>query len=131
VNWVTWMSVHLYRRGLAASPGGVYPTRNDGPERVVWVLTSAVETLVALRLGLRLLDISDTITPAHLVYQVTDPLVGLFNLGIFHLGSQGGGVQHTFQLEPASLLAMMVFWLLGWIINIFVGLATSGREVTR
>ena len=131
MNWVTWTSVHLYRRGLAASPGGFYPTRNDRPERVVWVLTSAVETLLALRLGLRLLDISDTTIPVHLVYKVTDPLVGLFNLGIFHLGSQGGGVQHTFQLEPDSLLAMMVFWLLGWIITVFVGLATSGREVTR
>ena len=97
----------------------------------MWLLTSTVETLLALRLGLRLLDVSDATLPAHLVYQVTDPLVGLFNLGIFHLGSQSGGVQHTFQLEPDSLLAMMVFWLLGWIINIFVGLVTSGREVTR
>ena len=131
MNWVTWTSVHLYRRGLAASPGSLYPTRNDRPERVVWVLTSAVETLLALRLGLRMLDISDTTIPVHLVYQVTDPLVGLFNLGIFHLGTNAGFAQHTFQLEPDSLLAMMVFWLLGWIITVFVGLATSGREVTR
>jgi len=54
----------------------------------------------------------------------------VFNLGIFHLDTKSG-VAHTFQLEPDSLLAMMVFWLLGWIITIFVGLATSGREATR
>jgi hypothetical protein len=123
--------VRLSRRGLTVSPRGVYSIRNDHPERVVWVLASAVETLLALRLGFRLLDVSDAIPPVHLLYQVTDPLVGLFNLGIFHLGTQGGGPQRTFQLEPDSLLAMMVFWLLGWIITIFVGLATSGREATR
>ena len=123
--------MHLSRRGLSVSPQPVYPPRNDHPERVVWVLTSAVETLLALRLGLRLLGVSDTISPVHLIYQVTDPLVGLFNLGIFHLGSQSVATTRTWQLEPDSLLAMMVFWLLGWIITIFVGLATSGREATR
>ena len=125
------MFVLLHRRGLTVSPRSVYPFRNDRAERVVWVLISAVESLLALRLGLRLLAVSETIPPVHLLYQITDPFVGLFNFGIFHLGSQSGGVQHTFQLEPDSLLAMMVFWLLGWIITIFVGLATSGREATR
>src|ERR671931_836307 len=104
------MFVRLSRRGLAVPPQAVYPTRSDHPERVVWVATSTVETLLALRLGLRLLDVSDAIPPVHLLYQATDPLVGLFNLGIFHLGSPTGGAQRTFQLEPDSLLAMMVFW---------------------
>ena len=123
--------MRLSRNGLTVSAPAAYPVRNDHPERVVWFLTSAVETLLALRLGFRLLDVSDTNPPVHLLYQVTDPLVSLFNLGIFHLGSKSGGPQRTFQLEPDSLLAMMVFWLLGWIITIFVGLATSGREATR
>ena len=123
--------MRVYRREVVAPPRAVWPLRDDLPERVVWVLTSAVETLLALRLGLRLLDISSVIPPVHLVYQVTDPVVGLFNLGIFHLGTKGGGAQLTFQLEPDSLLAMMVFWLLGWIITIFVGLATSGQEANR
>jgi hypothetical protein len=118
-------------RGLAVSVRGAYPTRDDHPERVIWVLTSAVETLLALRLGLRLLAVPDGSPPVHVVYQVTDPVVGLFNLGIFHLGAQTGGVQMTFQLEPDSLVAMMVVWLVGWIITVFVGLATSGREATR
>ena len=96
----------------------------------MWILTSAVETLLALRLGLRLLEFSDGIPPVHLVYQLTDPLVGLFNFGIFHLGAQTGA-QKTFQLEPGSLLAMMVLWLVGWIITVFIGLATSGREAIR
>jgi hypothetical protein len=120
-----------HRWGLSASIRGVYPTRDDHPERVVWVLTSAVETLLALRLGLQLLDVSDVIPPVHLLHQVTDPLVGLFNLGIFHLGAQTGGAQKTFQLQPDSLVAMMVVWLVGWIITVFIGLATSGREASR
>jgi hypothetical protein len=123
--------VRVYRRGVAAAPRAVWPLRNDFAERVVWVLTSAVETLLALRLGLRLLDVSDIFPPVHLLYQVTDPLVGPFNLGIFHLGTHSAGTQLTFQLQPDSLLAMMVFWLLGWIITIFVGLATSGQEAGR
>ena len=57
--------------------------------------------------------------------------MGVFNLGIFHLGTQNAAITRTFQLEPDSLLAMMVFWLLGWIITIFVGLATSGQEANR
>ena len=93
-------------------------------------LTSAIETLLALRLGFRLLDVSSP-PPVHLLNQVTDPLVGMFDLGIFHLGTQNGLLAHTWQLEPDSLLAMMVFWLLGWVITILVGLATTGREVTR
>ena len=123
--------MRVYRHGVVAAPGAVWPLRNDLPERVVWVLTSAVETLLALRIGLRLLDVSEEIPPVHLLYQVTDPLVGPFDLGIFHLGTHSAGTQLTFQLQPDSLLAMMVFWLLGWIITIFVGLATSGREATR
>jgi hypothetical protein len=125
------MFVRVYRRGLSGSPRALYPVHNDHPERVVWVLASAVETLLALRLGLRLLDISAVIPPVHLIYQVTDPLVGVFNLGIFHLGTQNAAITRTFQLEPDSLLAMMVFWLLGWIITILVGLVTTGRETTR
>jgi hypothetical protein len=124
--------VGVYRRRLSPSPRAVYDVGHSHHlERVVWFLTSALETLLALRLGLRLLGVDLTIPPVHLLNQVTDPLVGMFDLGIFHLGTQSGLLAHTFQLEPDSLLAMMVFWLLGWVITILVGLATSGREVTR
>jgi hypothetical protein len=124
--------VSVTRRGLGSPPPAVYrPGHDYHLERVVWTLTSAVETLLALRLGFRLLDVSSAIPPVDLLYQVTNPMVGMFDLGIFHLGSQGGLLAHTWQLEPDSLLAMMVFWLLGWIITILVGLATTGREVTR
>ena len=125
------MSVGVYRRGLSPSLRAVYyPGHSHHLERVVWFLTSAIETLLALRLGFRLLDVSSP-PPVHLLYQVTDPMVGMFDLGIFHLGTQNGVLAHTWQLEPDSLLAMMVFWLLGWVITILVGLATTGREVTR
>jgi hypothetical protein len=71
------------------------------------------------------------VPPVDVLYHVTNPLVGIFDLGIFHLGTQSGVLAQTWQLQPDSLLAMMVFWLLGWVITILVGLATTGREVTR
>ena len=125
------MFVGVYGRELSPSLRAVYYRgHSQRLERVVWFLTSAIETLLALRLGFRLLDVSSP-PPVHLLNQVTDPLVGMFDLGIFHLGTQNGLLAHTWQLEPDSLLAMMVFWLLGWVITILVGLATTGREVTR
>src|SRR5438105_11608998 len=125
------MFVGVYSRELSPSPRAVYYRgHSQRLERALWFLTSAIETLLALRLGFRLLDVSSP-PPVHLLNQVTDPLVGMFDLGIFHLGTQNGLLAHTWQLEPDSLLAMMVFWLLGWVITILVGLATTGREVTR
>jgi hypothetical protein len=108
----------------------VYRAIEDRPERVVWVVASTVETLLALRLGVHLLDAPE-IPPVQLLNQVTDPLVAPFTQGLLQGGAQQTLAINTYALQPGSLLAMMVFWLLGWGTAIAVGLATSGREATH
>jgi hypothetical protein len=108
----------------------VYRGLEDRPERVVWVVTSTVETLLALRLGVHLLNVPE-IPPVQLLNQVTDPLVAPFTQGLLQGGAQQTLAINTYALQPGSLLAMMVFWLLGWGTAIVVGLATSSREATH
>lgn len=103
----------------------VYRGLEDGPERVVWIVASTVETLLALRLGVHLLNAPE-IWPIRLLNQITDPLVAPFE----STKVVGSGI-NTYQLQPGSLVAMMAFWLLGWGAAILVGLATSGREATH
>lgn len=92
---------------------------------MVWIVASTVETLLALRLGVHLLNAPE-IWPIRLLNQITDPLVAPFE----STKVVGSGI-NTYQLQPGSLVAMMAFWLLGWGAAILVGLATSGREATH
>src|SRR5207237_1330739 len=80
---ISLMFVGVYSRELSPSLRAVYYRgHSQRLERALWFLTSAIETLLALRLGFRLLDVSSP-PPVHLLNQVTDPLVGMFDLGIF------------------------------------------------
>jgi hypothetical protein len=80
-------------------------------ERVVSLIVGIVEVLLAARLILALLGANPSNGLVNLVYSITKPLIAPF-VGIF--GSPTLGISN---FETATLVAMVVYALIGWGIN--------------
>jgi hypothetical protein len=86
-------------------------------ERAVWVLTTAIETLLALRFVMKLLGAGDMLPHVSLVYAITAPVVAPFR----DLSRDWTAGYVVF--EPGTLLAMTACWIVGWAASILAGLA--------
>ncbi|HEX6797445.1 MAG TPA: YggT family protein, partial [Ktedonobacterales bacterium] len=75
---------------------------------IIYLILGILETLLAIRLLLRLLDANPNAGFSSLIYGVTFPFVALFE-GVFPTPSARGSV-----LELSTILAMIVFALLAW-----------------
>ncbi len=87
--------IHQRRRSVALVTQGI------------WFVVGIFEVLLALRLVLLFSGANPEASFTQLIFGVTKPLVFVF-LGIFpNIGSGG------FAIEPASLVAMLIYFLLG------------------
>ena len=86
---------------------------------VVWFIAGVVDILIALRFVCMLLAASQASSFVASLYSITNPLVAPFQ-GIFGEPAARGAV-----LEPASLVAMVVYLLIAW------GLVTLFRIFSR
>jgi hypothetical protein len=78
--------------------------------QVIWLVLGIVEGLIAIRFVLRLLGANPDAGFAQLIYGLTEPLVAPF-VGLFGTPRfQGSAFEFT------SLVAMMVYALLAWVI---------------
>lgn len=132
---------HRYQEG----PGGPYPRdreyvreeryvdgRPDAPVvvepynyravQVTWFVIALIATLIALRFALKLLGASPQAEFVGFVYGVTAPLVAPFR-GIFADSAQG-----FFVFEPSSLVAMVIYLLIGWGIVALIKIITAPRH---
>ncbi|HET9014979.1 MAG TPA: hypothetical protein VFN57_05245 [Thermomicrobiaceae bacterium] len=75
---------------------------------VVWTIIGLIEALIGLRVLLRLIAANPGNPFVHFVYALSGVFVNPF-LGIVHDPSSGGAV-----LEVNSLIAMLVYLLIGW-----------------
>jgi len=91
--------------------GGIAP--------VIWWIVGFVDILLAIRFLLKLLGGSTVSGFVTFMYNITQPLVAPFH-GIFNTAVQGRSI-----LEPESLVAIVIYSLIGW------GLASLIRMVTR
>ena len=75
--------------------------------QVLWFTVGIFEVLLALRLVLKLTSAAEAAGFTQLILGITTPLVALF-LGIFPNAGAGG-----YEFEPASVVAMVTYFLLG------------------
>jgi uncharacterized membrane protein len=87
----------------------------------VGLIVGVVDVLIAGRFLLKLFGASAQSSFVNLVYAVTAPLVGPFH-GIFPNTAASGNV-----FEPASLVAMAVYALIGWGAVVLLRIATAPR----
>jgi len=111
-------------------------TRNAGVYRLqeaIYFLFAIIEVLVAIRFGLRAFGANSEASFSAAIYAITGPLVAPFN-GIF---GQPQLSQSVF--EPQSILAIIVYALVGWAVAKLVwllmadtrGTATTEKHVIR
>lgn len=104
---------------LVAEPPVVVDPYNYRAVQVTWFITALIATLIALRFALKLLGASPQAEFVGFVYGVTAPLVAPFR-GIFPDSAQG-----FFVFEPSSLVAMVIYLLIGWGVVALIKIMTA------
>ena len=105
---------------------GPVPAYNYRAVQAVWFLAGLVDVIIAIRFVMKLLAANPTSGFVSFMYGLSEPLVAPFR-GIFGTPAAGGSV-----LEPASLVAIAVYSLIGWGIVALIRLLTApkGRPVS-
>ena len=117
-------SVPPYETSTAVRPPGRVFVQAYDPraERIVWLIVAVVDVLLAMRFIFMLLGASTQAAFVSLLYGVTLPLVAPFE-GMFSVPSRGGAI-----FEPASLVALVVYTLIGWVIVAIIRIRHSRRR---
>ena len=76
--------------------------------RYVWYIFSAIEVVLLLRFGLKLLAANPGAGFTQLIYGISGVLIAPFQY-VFSAPSAGGSV-----VEFSTLLALFVYWILAW-----------------
>ncbi|MGH7903330.1 MAG: YggT family protein [Candidatus Dormibacteraceae bacterium] len=91
------------------------------PVQLVWLATGIVDALVAIRFLLKLLGASPVSGFVSFIYGITDPLMAPFR-GIFPVTATNRSV-----VEPAAIVAFIVYLLLGWGVVTLIRILTTPR----
>jgi len=97
------------------------PSYNFRAAAVIGFIVGVIDVLIAGRFLLKLLGASTQSSFVNLVYGLSSPLVAPFH-GIFPNAGSSGNV-----FEPAALVAISVFALLGWGAVVLIRIATAPR----
>jgi hypothetical protein len=97
----------------------VRPGYSVRAEQAVWLLTGIVTALLIIRFVFKLLAASTQAGFVRFIYDLTQLFVAPFH-GIFNTEASGRNV-----FEPESVVAIVIYLLIGW------GLASLVRVVTR
>jgi|SRR5579864_3515266 len=95
---------------------------DDRAVAVVWWIVGLVDILLAIRFLLKLLGGSTVSGFVTFMYNITQPLVAPFH-GIFNTTVQGRSI-----LEPESLVAIVIYSLIGWGIVSLIHMITRSRR---
>lgn len=76
--------------------------------RYVWYIFSAIEVILLLRFGLKLLAANPGAGFTQLIYTISDFFVAPFQY-VFSAPAAGGNV-----IEFSTLLALFVYWVIAW-----------------
>jgi hypothetical protein len=97
----------------------VRPAYSLRAEQAVWLITGVVDALIVIRFVFKLLAASSQASFVTFIYNLTQIFVAPFH-GIFNTAANGNNV-----FEPESLVAIVIYSLIGW------GLASLVRVVTK
>ncbi len=103
-------------------PSGPVDPYNYRAVQVTWFIFGVLVALIALRFALKLLGASTQAEFVSFVYGITAPLVAPFR-GIFPDTAQG-----YFVFEASSLVAMVIYLLLGWGVVALIKILTAPRH---
>lgn len=98
------------------------PPYNYRAVQVAWFVFAVIVALIALRFALKLLGASPQAAFVGFTYGITAPLVAPFR-GIFPDTAQG-----FFVFEASSLVAMVIYLLLGWGVVALIKIVTAPRR---
>jgi hypothetical protein len=114
----------LYETRTVVRPGVPVFVQAYDPrtERIVWLITAVVDVVLAMRFVFMLLGASTQAAFVALLYGLTFPLVAPFE-GMFNTPSRGGSV-----FEPASVVAIIVYTRIGWVIVALIRIRHSRRR---
>jgi hypothetical protein len=88
-------------------------------EQALWLVTGIITALLIIRFAFKLLAASTQASFVTFIYDLTQMFVAPFH-GIFNTAASGRNV-----FEPESVVAIVIYLLIGW------GLASLVRVVTR
>jgi uncharacterized protein YggT (Ycf19 family) len=119
--------------GPGAVPSSSYESRRSYSEvavapynvrlvRTIWFIVGLIDALLLIRFVLRLLGASVSASFVQFMYGITDPLIAPFR-GIFHTSGSG-----SYVFEPESLVAIIVYTLIGWGLVTLVRIITAPRR---
>lgn len=111
-----------YDRERPARYEVVGPPYNYRAVQVAWFVFAVIVALIALRFALKLLGASPQAAFVGFTYGITAPLVAPFR-GIFPDTAQG-----FFVFEASSLVAMVIYLLLGWGVVALIKIVTAPRR---
>jgi hypothetical protein len=94
-----------------------------GVANIIYLLMGLLEGLLAFRLLFQLLGANPTSGFVNFIYSITEPFVGPF-YGIFPKAATDGAVT-TSVFDPATILAMLVYGLVAWLVVRLLGAATG------
>ena len=95
--------------------------------RIIYYLLGALEVLFALRLGFKILGANTESIFISVIYSVTDIFLAPFN-GIFR-SAVTQGIETESVLEPAVIIAMIVYALLAWGIDRFINIMNNRTNI--
>jgi len=96
-------------------------------KRVMFYLLGALEVLFALRLVFKILGANTESVFISIIYSVTDIFLAPFN-GIFRTAVTQG-IETESVLEPALIIAMIVYALLVWGIDKFIDIMNNRKNI--
>lgn len=101
----------------------------DWVNRFIWFVVGVIAALIAIRFGLLLAGANENTGFAQLIYGLTGwmvaPFAGLFGANLTYPGAAGTGV-----FEPSSLVAIVVYALIGLAITKLAELALGTNRTT-
>src|ERR1700682_1576669 len=98
----------------------VRPAYSVRAEQAVWLVTGVVDALLVIRFAFKLLAASTQASFVTFIYDLTQVFVAPFH-GIFNTAASGRNV-----FEPESLVAIVIYSLIGWGLASLVGVVTRG-----
>lgn len=116
---------HVDRQVISTRIAQVKPTYNYRAEQAVWFVVGLVDALLIVRFLLKLLGASLASGFVRFMYDLTAVLVAPFH-GIFNTVASGSSI-----LEPESVVAIVIYTLIGWGLAALIRLMTSHSPVAK
>ena len=127
VEQVTEQTVQNPSTGATTTTTAVSSDSTDAAvtraQQVVWFIAAIISVLLGIRFILSLLGANMTNAFSDIIYSLTNPLVSPFQ-GLFNVSLQQG----VSRVEIETLVAMVVYLLLAWLIVMGLGLMKKHPE---